>query len=181
MMPDKIISVEIKSPIESSEAIIQLLKDLKAEFKGEDHQIDTYFHVPYGRLKWRQGNIENNLIQYYRPDSDSLKRSEVILYPIEKPQSNLKELLNNALGVDVIVDKKRKIYFIDNVKFHVDKVRGLGEFIEIEALNIDGQVNEDKLTEQCNYYIDVFGLDRNKFVPHSYSDLIRIRFKQKND
>jgi adenylate cyclase class IV len=36
------------------------------------------------------------------------------------------------------VDKKREIYFINNVKFHIDTVDGAGSFIEIEAIDNDG-------------------------------------------
>lgn len=34
-----------------------------------------------------------------------------------------------------MVDKRRKIYFIDNVKFHFDVVENLGTFIEVEAID----------------------------------------------
>ena len=33
------------------------------------------------------------------------------------------------------MDKKREIYFIHNVKFHIDNVKNLGTFIEIEAID----------------------------------------------
>ena len=43
--------------------IRQILINKKADYKGLDHQIDTYFNVNIGRLKLREGSIENNLIQ----------------------------------------------------------------------------------------------------------------------
>ena len=56
-----------------------------------------------------------------------------------------------------MVDKYRKIFFIDNVKFHLDEVPGLGSFVEIEAGNkTDPTISIEKLQEQCRFYMDAF-------------------------
>ena len=41
----------------------------------------------------------------------------------------MKETLTIAMGVLKIVKKSREIYFIDNVKFHLDQLESLGEFM----------------------------------------------------
>ena len=56
------INVEIKARVDSGEEVKQLLEAAQARFEGVDHQIDTYFNTPNGRLKLRQGNIEQSLI-----------------------------------------------------------------------------------------------------------------------
>ncbi|HFD33211.1 MAG TPA: CYTH domain-containing protein, partial [Gammaproteobacteria bacterium] len=53
--------------------------------------------------------------------------------------------LTAALGIFKIVDKQRRIYFIGNVKFHIDEVKGLGSFVEIEAIDEDGNIGLEKL------------------------------------
>ncbi len=58
------LNIEIKARTTRQAEIRSMLKNNNAEFKGTDHQIDTYFHVPNGRLKLREGNIENHLIHY---------------------------------------------------------------------------------------------------------------------
>ena len=60
------LNIEIKAKTNHSEFIRGYLQANKAEFKGTDFQADTYFNVPNGRLKLREGNIENNLIHYER-------------------------------------------------------------------------------------------------------------------
>ncbi|MFV1981754.1 MAG: CYTH domain-containing protein, partial [Rhodothermia bacterium] len=107
--------------------------EIKARRIGLDHQIDTYFEIPEGRMKLRQGTIENNLIFYLRPDGAAPKKSEVMLAPTGNSEL-LRTLLSNAIGIRCVVDKKREIYFHGNVKFHVDEVAGLGSFIEIEVI-----------------------------------------------
>ena len=63
------LNVEIKARCTNPEFIRQYLKNYPASFKGIDEQTDTYFQSPEGRLKLREGNIENNLIYYKRVNS----------------------------------------------------------------------------------------------------------------
>lgn len=167
-----ILSIEIKAKVANLTKIAVLLQSKNARFVGEDHQIDTYFNVATGRLKLRQGNIENSLIRYHRLESRDLKRSEVQLQKLLEDNAALHQILTETLGIFKIVDKKRRIYFIDNVKFHLDEVAGLGSFVEIEALDLEQNKTEQQLSVQCDYYIDLLGLDRGSFVDKSYSDLI---------
>ena len=149
--------IEIKAKCNNPKNIEQILKSLNADFKGIDHQIDTYFDVPNGRLKLRQGTIENHLIFYHRANQAGPKQSNVMLYP--SPNSEmLKEILSTAIGNKVIIDKKRQIYFIDNVKFHIDEVKGLGNFMEIEAIVKLLQLNhfKGKKTEEIKKYTSTF-------------------------
>lgn len=167
----KITNIEIKARCADTERLREILKSLNARFIGTDHQIDTYFNIPKDRLKLRQGNIENSLIYYQRADSAAPKQSDVVLLKTE-PDSGLKDILTKALGIKVVVDKRREIYFIDNVKFHIDVVEGLGKFIEIEAIDESGDVGKEKLLEQCLHYLNTFGIKETDLIPNSYSDLL---------
>jgi len=166
------INIEIKAHCRDLNKIRQILKDQKADFKGLDHQIDTYFNSKNGRLKLREGNIENNLIHYERENTKTSKESKVSLYKTA-PDSNLKAILEKAIGSKCVVDKHREIYFIENVKFHLDKVKGLGEFVEIEAIDTDGSISKDKLQGQCNAYIKLLQINAKDLISDSYSDLIQ--------
>jgi adenylate cyclase, class 2 len=164
-------NVEFKAKVDNLEHYENKLVELKPVFKGIDHQIDTYFNVTKGRLKLREGTIENALINYDRENISDSKQSDIILYQHE-PNVALKHILTHQLGVKITVDKKRKIYFIDNVKFHFDTVEGLGTFIEVEAIDTNEAFTIDQLKEQCDRYFDYFGLDKGQLVDKSYSDLI---------
>ncbi|MEA3514206.1 MAG: class IV adenylate cyclase [Nanoarchaeota archaeon] len=165
------INIEIKAKSDNQNEIRDILKSKNAEFKGVDHQIDTYFKVNLGRLKLREGTIENFLIHYQRENKEGPKQSDIILFKSD-PKSSLKEILTKALGVLVVVDKKREIYFIDNVKFHIDIVEDLGTFVEIEAIDYDGNIGEDKLLEQCQSFLDLFKISQEDMISVSYSDLL---------
>ena len=163
--------VEIKAKCKDAEKVRHVLLSQGADCKGTDHQVDTYFRVAHGRLKLREGNIENSLIFYQRQNTALPKQSDVILFA-SQPGSSLKEILRHALGVLTVVDKSREIYFIENVKFHIDIVEGLGNFVEIEAIDSDGSIGEQKLREQCHRYMALLNVDNYDLVSVSYSDLL---------
>ena len=166
----KITNFEFKARSNGIEMLETKLLKLDPDFKGEDHQIDTYFKVEKGRLKLREGNIENSLIYYERKDISDSKQSDVLLYQFQ-PDLALKEILTRVHGIKVVVDKRRKIYFIDNVKFHFDSVEKLGTFVEVEAIDT-GNIGIEKLKEQCKHYADFFGIRDSDYEAKSYSDLM---------
>lgn len=170
------LNIEIKAKINNANQIRNILSFNKADFKGIDHQLDTYFKVKKGRLKLREGNIENNLIYYERSNKKGPKQSEVSIFKSE-PKSSLKEVLTKALGILVIVDKEREIYFIDNVKFHIDRVKDLGSFVEVEAIDNDGTIGKDKLLKQCQFFLDLFNISQENLISVSYSDLLLTKDK----
>jgi len=167
-----VLNVEIKAKCGRPQFIKSILESQNARFVGIDHQVDTYFRANNGRLKLREGNIENTLIHYLRADQAGPKASEVALYH-PQPDAALKEVLKRALGIQIIVDKQRAIYFIDNVKFHVDEVKGLGSFVEIEAIDRHGDIGQERLLEQCNFYLNLLEIDASDLIDRSYSDLIK--------
>jgi len=162
---------EFKASVNELTFYEQKLLTLNPKYKGEDHQIDTYFNAPKGRLKLREGTIENALINYQRENTADAKLSEVILYQ-HTPDKALKDILTAQLGIKIVVDKRRKIYFIDNVKFHFDTVAGLGTFIEVEAIDAKEQFTITELKGQCDYYYSLFELEKSNLIDQSYSDLI---------
>ncbi len=162
---------EFKAKVNQIEKYENKLLSLNPDYRGLDHQIDTYFNARHGRLKLREGNIENSLINYDRENIQGAKESRIILYK-HNPDPALKEILTRQLGIKVIVEKKRKIYFIDNVKFHLDIVENLGTFLEVEAIDSEGKFTIEELKQQCDKYFDFFDLREESLIDKSYSDMI---------
>ncbi len=165
------LNIEIKAKLSDFKKTRKILKEQKALFMGVDHQADTYFKVKKGRLKLREGKIENDLIFYQRKNTKGPKQCEVILLK-NSPDSALKEILKQSLGILVVVDKKREIYFIENIKIHLDQVKKLGKFIEIEARDEENIIGLKRLRQQCDDYLKLFGIKKKDLVSNSYSDLL---------
>lgn len=167
----KIRNHEFKARVKDLQEYENRLLKIDPEFRGTDHQTDTYFNVKRGRLKLREGNIENALINYDRDDIAGSKKSDVILYR-HAPDDALKDILTKQFGIRVIVNKIRRIYFKGNIKFHFDTVEGLGSFIEVEAIDDKDEFTTEQLRAQCDHYLNFFGVTKEQLIDRSYSDML---------
>ncbi len=167
----KHLNVEIKATCANLERAREILVAAGAYFHGTDNQTDTYFNSANGRLKLRQGNIENALIFYQRDNSASPKGSQVNMMQMQNGPE-LRSILADAMGILVEVKKSREIFFIDNVKFHLDAVDGLGTFVEIEAIDKEGNLGEAYLRNQCLFYMQMLGITTEHLLTNSYSDML---------
>lgn len=165
------LNIEIKARLTDAGIMRTYLQQHNAEFRGTDHQTDTYFNVPNGRLKLREGNIENNLIWYERSNQQGPKSSHFQLVKVDDAIA-LKQALTSANGIKIVVKKKREIYYIRNVKFHIDEVEGLGAFMEIEAGNILADLTREDLQAQCDFYMQALAIRPDDLVAVSYSDML---------
>jgi predicted adenylyl cyclase CyaB len=165
------INFEFKARTNNLDFLIKKLLHLNPKYIGEDNQTDTYFNVAKGRLKLREGNIENALIYYERQNVPNAKQSNVLLYQ-HQPDPSLKNILGKLHGIKVVVKKNRKIYFIENVKFHFDTIDELGTFVEVEAIDNTGNIGIEKLKEQCRKYAELFEIKSEDYISLSYSDMI---------
>ena len=164
-------SIEIKAICRHPASVRERLMEEGARFTGTDNQIDTYFNIANGRLKLREGSIENNLIYYMRPDDPSPKQSDILICSAVSG-SGIKEILSKSLGIKVRVQKKREIYFIDNVKFHLDFLEGLGHFVEIEVFGNKGKDSIQELHFQCRDFMQKLGIEETDLIRGSYSDMV---------
>ena len=165
---------EFKAKVNHLEWYEQKLLKLNPTFKGTDYQKDTYFNVGTDKkLKLREGNIENALIYYERPEVADEKSATILLYK-HQPDVQLKLILEKLHGIDIIVEKERKIYFCDNIKVHFDQVKGLGTFLEVEAIkDEDSSITELELDKQCREMRVYFSIQDEQLLAYSYADLLR--------
>jgi adenylate cyclase, class 2 len=164
-----VLNIEWKARCADTDRARRALEALPARFAGLDRQLDTYFVVPRGRLKLREGAIERALIFYERSDEPGRRASRVVLAPAPDGEP-LREALTAALGILVQVRKEREIWYAGNVKIHLDTVAGLGAFVEVEALQERPDLTVDDLQRQCDDFALLFGV--TEFIGQSYSDLL---------
>jgi predicted adenylyl cyclase CyaB len=127
-------NIEVKARCRDLDAAREVSRELATTYLGVDRQVDTYFVTRSGRLKLRESSLSGGqLIPYLRPDQAGPKRSDYQVIPVPLP-TQLKALLTELLGVHRVVEKQREIFLVDNVRIHLDRVNGLGEFLELEAV-----------------------------------------------
>uniref|UniRef100_A0A8C3H8J1 CYTH domain-containing protein n=1 Tax=Chrysemys picta bellii TaxID=8478 RepID=A0A8C3H8J1_CHRPI len=52
-------------------------------------------------------------------------------------------VLSQALGVQGVVKKERRLYVVGQTRVHLDRVEGLGDFLELEVVLSEQQSPED--------------------------------------
>ncbi|MFH0794066.1 MAG: class IV adenylate cyclase [bacterium] len=144
---------------------------LGAHFAAVLRQTDTYFRVATGRLKLRQiEGQEAELIGYQRDNHTDARASEYLVAPQTDP-SACHAALGKSLGILCVVRKERRLYLWENVRIHLDRVEGLGEFIEFEAVVSDENSREDGF-KKIAFLRDHFSIRDQDLVSTSYSDLL---------
>jgi homotetrameric cytidine deaminase len=105
-----------------------------AEDRGLLRQRDTYFDVAQGRLKLREEEPGGaTLIGYQRPDEATERVSSYRLVPVADAEA-LRDALAAANGIRAVVVKRRRLLMWETVRIHLDEVRGLGSYVELEAV-----------------------------------------------
>ena len=168
-------NIEIKARLADLSLTMDQVRKLADTFLGLDHQIDTYFRTRCGRMKLRESKLSGNyLILYQRADQEGPRRSLYEIIALEKP-GEVKTLLRNLLGQDIVVEKYRHIFLYRNVRIHLDKVVNLGDFLEFEAV-MDSKYNDHDLeTNKVRKLMAVLKISDSDLIPGSYQDLIRAR------
>ena len=166
-------NVEIKARISSVEALLPVARAL-----GDDehpqliHQDDTFFAVAHGRLKLRVfGDGSGELIHYHRSDARGPKLSDYVLAPAPEPDS-LREALTRACGLLGRVRKDRILVLAGPTRIHLDRVEGLGDFLELEVVLADGQT-EAEATAVARDLMARLGVQPGQLVSGAYLDLLR--------
>ena len=136
-------NVEIKARLDAIAPVESRVAKLATEGPVTLRQRDTFFRVARGRLKLRE--IEGRpaeLIAYQRADLPGPALSRYTIVPISDARACL-EALGTALGELCCVEKVRTLYRVGSTRVHLDRVRELGEFIELEVVLEPRQSTED--------------------------------------
>lgn len=164
-------NIEIKASCPDLTGAREIARALGAEPRGELLQVDTYFHLPEGRLKLREiAGAAAELIFYRRENRAGTKESRYDLTIVSDPQGT-KRILASALGVRVVVRKRRELWYLERTRLHFDEVEGLGTFFEFE---VEVSPGEDEAPRQAlaGRLCAAFRLAEDRLIPVSYSDLL---------
>lgn len=126
-------NIEIKALVRDPRPILAYMRVHGTRHETQ-HQRDVFFHAAQGRLKlrcFRDGT--GVLVAYDRPDRSRPKLSDYTLAPVSDA-TQCETALARSLGVRGIVEKKRQIAIVGQTRIHLDRVKGLGLFLELEVV-----------------------------------------------
>jgi predicted adenylyl cyclase CyaB len=167
-------NVEIKSRIEDIDVVRSAALAAGARPHAVEEQTDRYYVLDGGRrVKLRTfGGGRAELIEYDRPEVGGVRTSEYTVTPVRDDEAGAC-LVPKGKPL-VVVRKRREILLWDNVRIHLDRVEGLGSFLELEAV-VDQRHDEARCGEQVAFLMRALGVDEAALLRLSYSDLLQLR------
>ena len=167
-------NVEIKARLKDFSAMKEKVEALSQQPGQMLTQEDVFFHTNRGRLKLRLINGQQaELIFYERPDRNGPKVCQYELFTTDQPEK-LKKVLSAALGQRDVVRKTRYFYLVGQTRIHLDRVEGLGDFLELEVVLQPGQTEADGQAIAL-YLMKRLGLGSEALVETAYIDLLEIK------
>jgi len=164
-------NIEIKARISSVEALMPKVRVIADQGPWEIRQDDTYFVCASGRLKLRRGAGNAGELIYYRRDNQrSPTESFYLRSPTAAPEA-LRSLLTQALGQIGRVEKLRTLFLRGRTRIHLDKVTGLGDFLELEVVLPEDEPPAAGIGE-ANELLRQLGVDSSQLIEGSYLDLL---------
>ena len=159
-------NLELKIKTVSHRKFEQILRQIGAEDKGILKQKDVYYKMKNGLLKLRIENGTYTLIKYLR-DEKGKRWSNYELLKLEG--KNPEKYLSEILMIEGVVEKQRKLFMYKNTRVHLDTVKGLGKFLELETLLVAGR--KDAENRFCEI-VEILNLDTDKQIRGSYKNLL---------
>ena len=164
-------NIEIKARVGDLETLRRRAAELAEGGPEVIFQDDTFFSCPTGRLKLRDfGNRQGELIFYQRADESGPKPSYYRIAPTDDPES-LRQVLLEAYGSPGRVVKQRTLYLAGRTRIHLDRVAGLGDFMELEVVLGEDETPEQGLAE-AQRLMSELGIEASALVEGAYLDLL---------
>lgn len=139
-------NVEIKASVASLPRLLKLVQGLSDKEGTVLVQKDIFYNCPNGRLKLRSIKVNeksrSELIFYQRPDHSGPKVSNFSTTPVTDADA-MDWVLGSSLGRRGVVAKTRQLFMVGQTRVHVDQVKDLGDFMELEVVLDDSQTPED--------------------------------------
>ncbi len=160
-------NLEIKVKLTSHKEVKEILEKNKIPFEELLLQKDIYYKVDKGILKLRIENDKQTLIFYDRNEKSEKRWSDYHLLEIDKTDAN--KYLKRFLDVLIIVSKKRELYLYKNTRIHLDYIKRLGYFLELETRVIKGAKDAEK---RFAFMMDLLKIRDKTEIRASYNDLL---------
>jgi adenylate cyclase len=152
-------------------AVEARLRHLGARHEWTRRQRDAFFPVPTGWLKLRETDgARAQLISYVRSTDDAgPRRSEYDVVRFDDAIA-MNGVLTRALGAEIVVTKERALWWLDHTRVHLDRVDGLGEFLELETV-VEG-ITPEEADVEARRIAEALALDPADYLPVPYRDLL---------
>lgn len=165
-------NIEIKALVTDREQLLAAASAISDSGPQILLQDDTFFFCESGRLKLRVfADQSAELIFYQRKDIPGPKTSFYQITPVVEPDL-MRDTLAKAYGIEVRVRKERCLYLAGETRIHIDRVEGLGDFMELEVVLRDDQ-SEAEGSERAQVLLKALGIESTQLIAGAYADWLK--------
>lgn len=167
-------NIEIKALAGDFVLLKAKLASLQARHVETLQQHDTFYRMPFGKFKLRRfdgGNSE--LIVYFRRDSFGPKQSKYFRFTLARGIHRALQPIGRLWPKVGDVRKTRELFMYGETRIHLDRVEGLGKYVEFEVV----LRSDDKSALKCGmqtaeYLMSNLGIEDSDLVSKAYIDLL---------
>lgn len=164
-------NIEIKAVLQDRDAVERIAARLSDDGPELIEQEDIFFDCEGARLKLRIFAPDRaELIRYERVDRAEVRRSSYVIARTPDPQALL-AILSATLRKSGVVKKARTLYLAGQTRIHLDRVEGLGDFLELEVVLKPGQTDAEA-KRIADGLLAEFGIGPNQLIAGAYVDLL---------
>ena len=161
-------NLEVKLQIDN----LSRLKEISLKLGAQKHallkQKDIYYNTDKGLLKLRIMPEFSEFIFYNRNESDGERWSDYNLLKISN-RENPEDFFNLLFEPVAVVEKEREVLIYDDTRIHLDRVKNLGEFLELETV-VTSTLDDAK--KRFNFLAEKLNLELNNQIKKSYKNLV---------
>ena len=164
-------NIEMKARLLDRRAAEDRLRAMGAREAWTARQTDTFFTVAQGWLKVREADGRPaEVISYRRSTGEAGPRPSDYDVLVVPDGEAWRRLLARVLPVRGVVKKERTLWLHRHTRVHLDRVDGLGEFLELEAV-VEG-IGESEARAEADALLAAVGAAVGDMVPVPYLELL---------
>ena len=111
------------------------------------------------------------MVQYDRVDADEARESAATGWCPSRIRAKLCDALEASLGTLAVVEKERHLLLWQSVRIHLDRVKGLGNFVELEGVATQDSDLADEL-DRVTRLTEALEIAPERILRNSYSDQV---------
>ena len=160
-------NIELKLKVENFNIVLRLINENNIPFIKVIPQRDVYYKCNSGLLKLRIFDHKGELIYYVRNENTSNRISNYEILNVKPEEAE--NFFGKLFETETEVVKTRNLYIHKNTRIHLDEVKELGNFIELETVVNEGVETGKKEFDEV---VKLLELDISNQIKSSYRNLL---------
>lgn len=164
-------NIDFKAAVDDRDDFVRRVQQISDSGRVDMMQDDTYFDCGHGTLTLRTRDGQEGRLIFSDSPEDGGPALSVFTSTSTSEAEALRTTLALAYGVAARVQIDRLLYIADNARIHLDRVVGLGDFVEIEVA-LTEEVDESAARDRAISLMAALGVPSDGFVTGTYLDVV---------